>query len=123
MNVIFEKMNLEHKSEVMQIFNYYILNTTSAFPQSELPEQFYNMLLEKSKGLSAYVLKESGTNMVIGFCSLNFYSPFKTFSTAATITYFIKESHTGLGLGTLALEKLEKDAVNFNIHNLTCALI
>ena len=91
MNISFEKMGMDHQKSVMEIFNYYISTSTAAFPNNELPEQFYLMLLKKSEGYPAYVIKDS--DCIIGFCSLSAYNPFSTFKGTATLTYFISEKY------------------------------
>ena len=41
MNLSFEKLSLEHKYPVMEIYNYYIEHTFAAFPGTKLPSNFY----------------------------------------------------------------------------------
>jgi len=118
MNIKFEKLSIEHQKPVMEIFNFYIAGSTAAFPATVLPEPFYEMLMKKSEGLSAYALLENNQNKVVGFCSLNPYSPFSTFKATATITYFIDKEYVGKGLGTQCLAKLEEDAHELGIHNI-----
>jgi Sortase and related acyltransferases len=118
MNIKFEKMSMEHQNTVMKIFNYYISESMAAFPETILPEQFYLMMMKRSEELSAYVLFEKDKNEVIGFCSLNPYSPFSTFKATATITYFIDKDYVGKGLGSQCLAKLEEDASKLGIHNI-----
>lgn len=118
MNIKFEKMSIEHRAQVMEIFNFYIAGSTAAFPATVLPEPFYEMLMKKSEGLCAYVLLETDSNKVVGFCSLNPYNPFTTFKSTVTITYFIDREYVGKGLGTQCLAKLEEDARKLGVHNI-----
>lgn len=115
MQIKFEKMSLEHQKSIMKIFNYYIENSTAAFPTSTLPEQFYSMLMEKTKGYPAYALLNSETLEVTGFCWLSAYNPFSTFKETATISYFIAQDNTGKGLGEQCLKRLETDAMQMGI--------
>ena len=46
MNLSFEKLSLEHKYPVMEIYNYYIEHTFAAFPGTKLPSNFYEKILE-----------------------------------------------------------------------------
>ena len=41
MNLSFEKLSMEHKYPVMEIYNYYIEHTFAAFPGNKLPSNFY----------------------------------------------------------------------------------
>lgn len=56
MQMKFEKMGIEHQKSIMKILNYYIENSTAAFPATTLPEQFFSMLMEKTKGYPAYAI-------------------------------------------------------------------
>lgn len=56
MNIFFENMGMEHQQGVMEIFNYYIENTTAAFRPNRVPKEFYIKLLEKPNGYPSYVI-------------------------------------------------------------------
>lgn len=118
MQIEFEKMDIKHQKSIMKIFNYYIENSTSAFPPSALPEQFFGMLLEKSKGFPAYSIIDSENDEVLGFCILSAYNPFSTFKETATISYFISKEHVGKGIGTQCLKKLEAEALQLGIKHI-----
>ena len=118
MNIIFEKMTLEHQKEIMGIFNFYIKSGTAAFSNKILPEPFYAMLMKKSEGYPAYAIKNTYNNCVVGFCMLSPYNPFQTFKSTACITYFIADEYTGKGLGKKCLLKLEQDASQMGITDL-----
>ena len=118
MNIAFEVMNEKHQKDVMEIFNYYVENSTAAFPSKTLPEQFYAALLKKSEGYPAYSLVDTETNTVAGFCQLSAYSPFPTFSKTACLTYFLSPEYTGKGIGSQCLAKLESEAKQMNITHL-----
>lgn len=98
------KMNIEHASAVMEIYNYYIKNSFAAYPEQELPITFFGKLLEMTEGYPTFVIK-SGDG-VVGFCFLRAYNTFPTFKNTAEISYFINEKHSGKGLGKIALDKL-----------------
>lgn len=118
MQMRFEKMSIEHQKSIMKIFNYYIENTTAAFPASTLPEEFFAMLMEKTKGYPAYTILNSETLEVAGFCSLSAYKAFSTFKETATISYFISQDYVGKGVGEQCLKKLETDAMQMGIKHI-----
>lgn len=64
----------------MSIFNYYVENSTAAFPANALPEQFYTMLMKKAEGYISYTLIDIENDSIAGFCQLSPYSPFSTFA-------------------------------------------
>jgi phosphinothricin acetyltransferase len=118
MQIKFEKMGIEHQTSIMKIFNYYIENSTAAFPASTLPEQFFAMLMEKAKGYPAYAIIDSETLEVAGFCLLSAYNPFSTFKETANISYFISLNYVGKGIGTQCLEVLEIEAIQMGIKHI-----
>ena len=122
MNICFEQMADTHQEPVMTIFNHYIATSTSAFPESLLPVQFFAMLMKKSESYPAYALRDTNTQDVIGFCSLSAYHPFSSFRSTAAITYFITPNYTGQGLGRMCLEKLEADAALMGISHLVAEI-
>jgi phosphinothricin acetyltransferase len=75
-----------------------------------MPEQFFERFLEMTEGYPAYVMIDSGSGKVVGFCSLRAFIPFPVFDKTAEISYFIRPEYTGKGLGTMALEKLQSEA-------------
>ena len=118
MQMKFDKMDIKHQKSIMEIFNYYIEKGTAAFPASTLPEQFFAMLLKKTKGYPAYAILNSETLEVAGFCSLSAYNPFSTFKETATISYFISQDYVGKSIGVQCLEKLENEAIQMRIKHI-----
>lgn len=109
---------MAHQQAVIDIYNYYIKSGTSAFPPSEVSEQFYAGIMEKTEGYPAYALIDAENNHVAGFCFLKAYHPFLTFKSAATITYFIDREYTRKGLGGLCLSRLEEEGRRMGLRNL-----
>lgn len=113
MEILFERMEVEHGKEVMDVFNYYIENSFAAYPDSRLPYEFYGRLLEMTRNYPAYVMIDN--EIVVGFCFLHAYNPFPTFRKTAEISYFIKPEKVGKGIGKRALELLEREARKLGI--------
>jgi phosphinothricin acetyltransferase len=118
MNIKFEKMGFEYQTQIMEIYNYYVENSTAAFPESAVPEQFFAMLLEKAKGYPAYAVIDAETLEVAGFCMLSAYIPASTFRETAAVTYFIAKKYTGKGVGAQCLERLETEAMQMGIKQI-----
>jgi phosphinothricin acetyltransferase len=118
MQMKFENMGIEHQKSIMKILNYYIENSTAAFPTATLPEQFFPMLMEKTKGYPAYAIFNAETQEMTGFCWLSAYNPFSTFKETATISYFIAQDNVGKGIGEQCLKRLETDAIQMGIKHI-----
>jgi len=115
MNISFLEMSARHKKEIIDIFNYYIENATSAYREIKFRYSDIKLFLEVCKTHPGYVIQDEGMK-TIGFCMLKPYVAISTFSEAATITYFIHPEYTGKGIGALALQRLESDARRMGIR-------
>ena len=108
MNITFENMSTEHGKDIIDIFNYYINNSTAAFPDKTVPYEYFDKFINITKDYPAFSIKVK--DKIIGFCFLHAYNPLPTFNECAEITYFIDKEFTGKGIGKMALTKLEIEA-------------
>ena len=107
----------EDRESIMDIFNYYIENSFAAYPESKLPYQAFDMLLQMSKGYPTGSIKDQ-EGKIIGFGMLRTHNPMSTFSQTAEVTYFIQPDHTGKGIGKMLLSYLEKEGREKGIKNI-----
>jgi phosphinothricin acetyltransferase len=112
--ITFEPLMQQHGEEVMRIFNYYIENSFAAYPEKQLPEEFFGRFLEMTEGYPSYALRWH--EKIIGFGFLRAFHPFPVFRETAEISYFIDKEHTGKGLGKMMLKKLESEGKQMGIH-------
>jgi phosphinothricin acetyltransferase len=115
-DVIFEKLSDEHRTSVMDIFNFYIENEFSAYPEEKLNYDYYDNFLTISNKYPAFAIKVK--DKIVGFCFLNSYNPASSFKETAQITYFIDNDFKGKGIGKMALNKLEIEAKKDGIENI-----
>lgn len=120
MEFVFEQMSLEHSKDILDIFNYYIDNSYSAYPDKKMPYEFFNKFIEMTKDYPAFTIKMN--EKIVGFCFLRAYNPFPTFKECAEITYFIEKDFTGKGIGNIALEKLEYEARKKGIKTILASI-
>ncbi|MCB1009784.1 MAG: N-acetyltransferase [Acidobacteria bacterium] len=105
MNVTFSPMTPEDRRPILEIFNHHVETSFAAYPDAPVPDGFYDRLLEMCRGYpNVAVRDESGE--VVGFGLLRAYSPMGSFAKTAEITYFLRESCTGSGIGARLLEHL-----------------
>lgn len=121
MECIFEKLSLEHQDGVMEIFNYYIRETTAAYREKVIDKDHFLAFLEVTNTHPGYALKDE-RNKIIGFCMLKPYISLSTFSEVAELMYFIDHEYTGKGIGFLALKKLEDEARKLGIKKLLASI-
>ncbi len=119
-SIYFENLDASHRKEVMDIFNYYVENSFSAYPEKKLHYEFFNKFLEMTKGYPAYTIKTN--NKIVGFCFIRAYNPFPVFNETAEITYFIDKDFSGKGIGKLALAKLEEEAEKIGVKTILASI-
>ncbi len=118
MEISFEKMTIDHAKEIIDIYNYYVENTTAAFPTVPQNEDRCKLFLQIGKNYPVYVIREKETSKIIGFCLIGPYSLHDSFKQTAAVTYFIDHDYVGKGIGGQCLRKLEADAKSMGINKL-----
>jgi L-amino acid N-acyltransferase YncA len=110
----------EDKAGIVDIFNYYVENTFAAYPEQKVPQEFFGMLLQLSKGYPFYVAEAEGR--VVGYGLLRPHAPFGTFRRTAELTCFIAPECTGKGIGTAVLDRLVSDAKAAGIETILASV-
>jgi len=109
-------MTEAHRTEIIDIFNFYINNGYSAYPSQTVSYNYYDKFLEIASNFPAFAIKTN--SRIVGFCFLNAYNPLSTFSKTVVITYFIDNDFTRKGIGKMALGKLVAEARKRGIKNI-----
>jgi len=109
MDFSLQPISQEDREALIDIFNYYVDNSFSAYPETKVPYDFFDTLLEMAHGYPTVAVRDKNNNL-IGFGMLRRYSPFSTFSQTAEISYFISPNYTGKGIGTAMLLYLVRKA-------------
>jgi L-amino acid N-acyltransferase YncA len=106
---------------VIDIFNYYVTNTFAAYPEHEVPYEFFGMFLEICKNYPSIVVKDP-EEQVAGFGMLRPHNPMPVFRHTAEVTCFIRPDQTGKGLGTKMLAFLETEAKKQGISTILASI-
>jgi phosphinothricin acetyltransferase len=104
----FRQFKPSDEEEILEILNFFVKNSFAAYPQEQMENGHFTKLFESVERYPFYVI-HLGSKLV-GFGLLRPYYKLSTFKHTAEITYFILPDHTGKGLGSTLLEKLEKEA-------------
>ncbi len=113
----FEPLGPAHRDPVIQIFNYFVSYTFSAYPDKPVDKTFFDKLLEMSRGYPAYAVRhESGK--IVGFGMLRPWHSAATFRRTAEICYFLLPEHTRTGVGTKLLAMLVDGAKRMGIDSI-----
>lgn len=118
----FEVLSAEHRTAVIDIFNFYVENSFAAYPAHKVPYEFFDRLMDTAKGYPAYAMIDPDSGNVSGFCMLKPYHPFDVFGETAEISYFIAPSEVGKGLGSEALILLENRAREKGIRQILASI-
>lgn len=116
MDIHFNKLTEKYKKETIDIFNYYIEHTTSAYRSEKVDYDFFSALVDENVVCAYAVMNNS--NDVIGFCMLEKYKNIRTFDGIGDCMYFIKSGMTGKGMGRKILSLLENDAKQHSMKKL-----
>ena len=102
----FDPITEENRTEIIDLFNYYIENSFAAYPEQKFPYDFFSLFLDSCRDYPSLVAKLPG-GTIAGFGMLRAHNPMPAFRHTAEITYFIRPDWTGKGLGTEMLKHLE----------------
>ena len=102
---------------VRTIFNYYVAHSFAAYAEHPLSAEDIQLMLAATDGYPAYAVEDERDG-VIGFSFLRPYSSHATFAGTVCITTFIAAEHTGKGLGSALLARIESAARDQGISHI-----
>jgi phosphinothricin acetyltransferase len=93
----------------VDIYNYYVRNTTVTFNLHELSEEEFENDFYHTGGLSGiYTITEDGS--IIGFGCISRFNRKEAYDRSAYVSIYLKPGNTGKGLGGGILDFLEETA-------------
>lgn len=102
---------------VRTIFNYYVAHSFAAYAEHPLSAEDIQLMLAATDGYPACAVEDERDG-VIGFSFLRPYSSHATFTGTVCMTTFIAAEHTGKGLGSAMLARIESEARNQGISHI-----
>jgi L-amino acid N-acyltransferase YncA len=120
MDIKYEPLNDGHRRPVIDILNYYIVNSFASYLDRKVSYEFYDIFLSMMKGYPATAVVSNAE--VIGFCFLRAHNPIPAFRRAAEITYFLRHDMTRRGHGAGALGMLAREAGSRGIDTLLASV-
>jgi len=112
-----DSIKISHRNEIIDIFNYYVENSFSAYFEKKVPYEFFDILMQSNVGYPALVVKNR-QNEIVAFGMLRPHSVIPSFSATAETTYFVKDGYRGKGIGGMLLKELVSKAKEINIRSL-----
>lgn len=107
--------------EILDIYNYYIRNSTATFHSGRMsPEELESFLFISHPRYPSFIIKEGGG--IAGYCFLTQYKKRQAYDRTAELSIYLKPEYTGKGIGRIALEFLESAAQSAGIRVLVATL-
>lgn len=120
MNYQLKKLSIEDSHEAIEIFNYYITNSMSAYPEIPVSDDFFQFFINSSEGYPAYSVYDE--SRLIGFGLLRKHNFMSSFSKVAEITYFISPEYTSRGIGELLLRRLTSEGKQMGLNSILASI-
>jgi phosphinothricin acetyltransferase len=104
---LIEELREEHLPEVLEIYNYYILNTTVTFHSHELSaDEMRELVFFDSDKYKAFIIKED--EKTCGYVILTQYRKREAYDGTAEVTVYLRHDCCGRGLGSMAVRFAEQ---------------
>jgi L-amino acid N-acyltransferase YncA len=122
MNTItFEDLKEENLPKILEIYNYYVLNSTATFHTNTLYlEAMRELVFFNDPKYRTFIIKDN--EELCGYISIIQHKKRSAYDGTAEITIYLDHEHIGKGLGSLALKYAEKYAKDSGFHVLVATL-
>ncbi|GLU55538.1 GNAT family N-acetyltransferase [Dyadobacter frigoris] len=115
-NISFRPIRLSDAHDILNIVNYYISETTFHFSDEPIEISAVYDLIMKETNLPRYVIQSE--EKIIGFGYAYDFRPENTFSETVKLTYWLKSTCTGKGIGSKFYHILENELSLLGIKNI-----
>jgi len=120
-NIEFEKVKEEHLHDLLDIYTYYVLNTTATFHDKPLSiGEMKDLVIFEDSRYEAYVIKD-GTRLC-GYVILTQHKKREAYDNTGEVTIYLKSDWIGKGIGSLAITFVERIAKIKGFHVLIATI-
>lgn len=120
-NVTIEELREEDLKDILDIYNWYVLNTTATWHYHVLDEDEMRPLVFSESGrYGTYVIKLDG--VICGYVSVRQYKTREAYDDTAEIGIYLREDCCGRGIGAVALKHIEEFSRSKSIHVLIASI-
>lgn len=117
----FCEISEDYLDEVLQIYNYYVLNTTATFHSGQLTkDEMRNLVFFDCKRYKTFVICEDSN--VCGYVLITQHKKREAYDSTAEVTIYLKPDYTGKGLGSIAIKSIEGYAKQQGLHVLVATI-
>jgi len=107
--ILIDALQRADAEAMLAVFNHYVAHSFAAYPEKPLTIDGIHRLLDGCDAYPRFAARDGAGNLV-GFGFLSAYSPHDAFCGTTQITYFLAPEHTGRGIGSRLLARLEDAA-------------
>ena len=108
-NIQFTDIKEEDFDFIKEVYDYYVLNTTTSFHTEILSvDQLKEFILVGHEKYKSLLIKADDINC--GFCYISQYKKRQAYDRTAEVSLYLKPEFTGHGIGRIVLEHLEEIA-------------
>ncbi|WP_251037609.1 GNAT family N-acetyltransferase [Paenibacillus albidus] len=119
--VSFSEIREEHLPEVLDIYNYYVLNTTVSFHTEPLTlPAMRESVLSGEPRFQSYAIEYGGE--LQGYVGIARHKNKQAYDSSGEISLYLKPGCTGKGIGEQALQFIEKRAAELDFHVLVATV-
>ena len=120
-NIKFKEIRNEHLPEVLEIYNYYVLNTTATFHAHVLTiEEMRDLVIFDDTKYKSFVIEDD--DKICGYVILTQHKKREAYDGTAEVTVYLKPDFKGKGIGSLAVKYIEDFARTKKIHVLIATI-
>lgn len=117
MNIRFDEIKEQDLSEVKNIYDWYIVNSTATFHTEPIQiEQFKEFIYVNHSLYKSYLIFTD--NEIAGYCFLTNYKKRQAYDRTAEVTIYLKPAFCNKGIGKITLKHLEIKAKENRLKNL-----
>ncbi|MGN7765066.1 N-acetyltransferase family protein [Paenibacillus sp. 22594] len=117
----FMEIGEEHLAEVVDIYNYYVLNTTVSFHTEPLDEAAMRQsVLHGDPRFKSYAILQDGK--MHGYVLIARHKNKQAYDTSGEISIYLRPGSGGQGLGGKALNFIEERAAELDFHVLVATV-
>ncbi|MBN2222848.1 MAG: N-acetyltransferase [Vallitaleaceae bacterium] len=112
------RMEERDLSEVLKIYNYYVVNSTATFSIEEIDlKEMEYLAFSGLERFPSFVLLEEGEK-IVGYSLFNRYKPREAYDKTAEVTIYMDKDSVGKGYGKEALAHLVEIGILNDFHAL-----
>jgi len=118
---IFQEANEEHIPALLEIYNYYVMNTTATFhARPMIAEDMMGLVFFKNDKYKTFVIFQD--NEIQGYVLLTQHKNREAYDRTGEVTVYLKPGVIGKGLGSAAIKYIEEYAKSKGFHTLIATI-